>query len=261
MVVDGGAAPHPQYLRALMRVTRRVSVLQMPKGHDGLDWLAPIASRVEELAVLGYGCDDLRALEHFTHLQTLTLTERPHATSPPLDQVAATVRDYSGPWFPGLDPILASPSLLTLMLEQPPRDLANRLNAPLRHLRLLSARRLAGVPALACANTVESLEIAGSNALDLTGIADYTGMTSLTLYGRTPLTSFDELAGCPALRRLFVEDCYAVDDIDALRRLRLDELRIVGRPESLDPNFLRTARDLDVRRFSAPDPPSRGASR
>lgn len=233
----------------------------MPEGHDGLDWLSPIASRVEELSVFGHGCKDLRSLEHFTHLQTLTLTERPHDTSPPLDQVASTMRNYGGPWFPALDPVLASPSLRTLMLEQPPRDLASRLSAPLRHLRLLSARKLAAVPTLACADTLTSLEIAGGRALDLTGIAEYTGLASLTLYGRTPLTSFDELARCPVLRRLVVEECYAVDDIDALRRLMLDELRIIGRPESLDPGFLRTARDLDVRMFSAPDPPSGSEAR
>ena len=53
-------------------------------------------------------------------------------------------------------------------------------------------------------------------------------------------------------RRLFLEECYAVDDIDALKQLSLDEFRIIGRPESLDPRFLRTARELGVRRFSAP---------
>jgi len=60
---------------------------------------------------------------------------------------------------------------------------------------------------------------------------------------------------------LFLEECYAVDDIDALRRLTLDELRIVGRPENLDPDFLRTARNLSVRRFSAPRPPAAGRPR
>lgn len=175
--------------------------------------------------------------------------------------MATTVLDYSGPWFPALDPVLASPLLRTLVREQPPRDLPSRLSATLRHLRLLSARKFAVVPTLACADTLTSLEIAGGRALDLTGIADYTRLASLTLYGRTPLTSFDELARCPVLRRLFIEECYVVDDIDALRRLTLDEFRIIGRPESLDPTFLRTARGLGVRKFSVPNSSSSGTPR
>ncbi|MEJ5946965.1 hypothetical protein WDZ17_16850 [Pseudokineococcus basanitobsidens] len=71
-VVDGGAAPRPGYQRALARATKRVSVLRMPEGHHGLDWLTPIAPRVEELLVFDYACDDLSALHHFTSLRKLT---------------------------------------------------------------------------------------------------------------------------------------------------------------------------------------------
>ncbi|WP_299038958.1 hypothetical protein [uncultured Pseudokineococcus sp.] len=261
VVVDGGVAPRPGYLRALARVTKRVGVLQMPEGHQSLNWLTPIADRVEELLVFGYECEDLSALQHFTSLRSLTLVGRPHARNPPLTQTASTLREYAGPWFPALDPVLASPALTTLMLEQPPRDLAARLTAPLTDLRLLSARKLATVPDLACADTLTSLQIAGGKDLDLTGVAAYTRLASLSLYGRTPLTSFAQLTRSPALRRLFLEECYAVDDIDALEQLTLDELRVVGRPESLDPRFLRTARELGVRRFSAPSPPAEGRAR
>jgi len=55
---------------------------------------------------------------------------------------------------------------------------------------------------------------------------------------------------------LFLEECYFVDDVDALRRMTLAELRIVGRPESMDPDFLDTARSLGVRKFSAPEAPT-----
>ncbi|MEJ5946886.1 hypothetical protein WDZ17_16445, partial [Pseudokineococcus basanitobsidens] len=190
-----------------------------------------------------------------------TLVGRPHAKNPPLTQTASTLREYVGPWFPALDTVLASPALTTLMLEQPPRDLAARLTAPLIDLRLLSARKLATVPELACVDTLTTLEIAGGKALDLTGIAAYTRLASLSLYGRTPLTSFAELTRSPTLRRLILEECYFVDDIQALEQLTLDELRIVGRPESLDPHFLRTARKLGVRRFSAPPQPAVGRPR
>lgn len=252
VVVDGGGAPRTGYLKTLARVTGRVYVLQMPEGHRGLDWLMPIAGRVQELFVAGHDCEDLSALRHFPRLRSLSLVGRPHPKSPPLTELAPRLREYAGPWFPALDPVLASPSLTTLMLEQPPRDLEARLTAPLTELQLLSARKLATVPVLACASTLTSLEIAGGKDLDLTGVAAYTQLASLNLYGRTPLTSFSELARSPTLRHLFLEHCYAVDDIDALKQLTLDEFRIVGRPESLDPYFLRTARGLGVRKFSAP---------
>lgn len=252
VVVDGGAAPRPGYLSALALTTKRVVILEMPEGHHDLDWLTPIADRVSELLVLGYGCKDLTALQHFTCLQSLTLVERPHPKSPPLTQTASTLRKYAGPWFPALDPVLASPVLRDLTLEQPPRDLTARLTAPLEHLRLLSARKLATVPVLACADTLTSLEIAGGRDLDLNGVSAYTVLSSLSLYGRTPLTTFADLTRSATLRRLLLEKCYAVDDIDALKQLSLAELRIVGRPESLDPYFLRTARELGVRKFSAP---------
>lgn len=261
IVVDGGVAPRPGHLRALARVTRRVGVLQMPEGHQSLDWLTPIADRVEELHVFGYECEDLSALQHFTRLRSLTLVGRPQPRNPPLTQTASTLREYAGPWFPALDPVLASPVLTTVMLEQPPRDLAARLTAPLTDLRLLSARKLATLPVLACVDTLTSLEIAGGRDLDLTGVAAYTRLDRLSLYGRTPLTSFAELTRSPTLRRLFLEECYSVDDIEALQQLTLDELRIVGRTESLDPHFLRTARELGVRRFSAPPQPAVGRAR
>ena len=260
VVVDGGPAARPSHLRALARVTNRVAVLQMPQAHDSLDWLLPIAPQVEQLAVFDT-CQDLSALQHFPRLQNLTLRFQPHAKTSPMERQAVTLHEYSGPWFPALDLVLASPVLTTLTLEQPPHDVATRATAPLQRLRLLSAHKLAAVPALACTTTLTSLEIAGGKALDLTGITAYTRLASLDLYGRTPLTSFAELARCPSLRRLFLEECYAVDDIDALRRLTLDELRIVGRPENLDPDFLRTARNLGIRRFSAPRPPAAGRPR
>ncbi|NNH22609.1 hypothetical protein [Pseudokineococcus marinus] len=252
VVVAGGATPRPWYLSALTRATKRAAVLQMPEGHHGLDWLTPIAGRLEELLVFDYECDDLSALQHFTNLRSLTLVGRPHPMSPPLTQTASTLREYAGPWFPALDPVLASPTLRGLTLEQPPADLTARLTAPLQDLRLLSARKLTTVPVLACVDTLASLEIAGGRDLDLAGVTAYTQLTSLFLHGRTPLTSFADLTRSPRLRRLLLEECYAVDDIDALQQLSLDELRIVGRPESLDTHFLRTARGLGVRKFSAP---------
>ncbi|ROP44675.1 leucine-rich repeat domain-containing protein [Pseudokineococcus lusitanus] len=252
VVVDGSEEPRPGHLRALARITARVYVLQMPQGHHGLDWLMPIAGRMEELFVAGHECEDLSALQHFTRLRSLSLVGRPHPQGPPLTHVADRLHEYGGPWFPALDPVLASPVLRDLMLEQPPRDLTARLTAPLEHLRLLSARKLTTIPVLTCTDTLTSLEIAGGRDLDLTGVAAYTRLDRLDLYGRTPLTSFSELTRSPTLRRLFLEHCYAVDDIDALKQLSLDELRIIGRPESLDPYFLSTARGLGVRKFSAP---------
>lgn len=260
MVVDGGAAPRPGYLSALALTTKRVAVLQMPEGHHDLNWLTPIAGRVRELLVLGYECEDLTALQHFSRLRSLTLAKRPHPKSPPLTQMASTLRKYAGPWFPALDPVLASPALRDLMLEQPPRDLTACLTAPLQHLRLLSARKLATVPVLACVDTLTSLEIAGGRDLDLTGVSAYTVLSSLSLYGRTPLTSVAELTRSATLRRLLLEECYSVDDIDALKQLSLAELRIVGRPESLDPYFLSTARELGVGVFSAPPGEARWGS-
>lgn len=252
VLVDGGVAPHAGLLRNLARVSGRVSVRQLPEGHDGLDWLTPIAPHVEELAVHDHGCKDLGALEHFTRLQTLLLIGRPHRASPPLTKVASTLREYGGPWFPALDIVLASRVLQVLMLEQPPRDLGSRLSAPLKQLRLLGARELTSVPVLSCTQTLLSLAISGGQAFDLTGVAAYMSLTRLDLHGRTPLTSFDELVGCASLRRLSLEECYTVDDVEALRQLTLDELRIIGPPERMDPELLSTARDLGVRKFSAP---------
>lgn len=103
VVVDGGPAAQPSHLRALARVTKRVAVLQMPLGHDSLDWLLPIAPQVEQLAVFDT-CQDLSALQHFSRLQNLTLRFHPHAKTSPLKRQAATLREYSGPLVPSPGP-------------------------------------------------------------------------------------------------------------------------------------------------------------
>lgn len=251
-VIDGGS-PRRWQLAAIKRLRLNVHVLQLPSGVDGLDFLRPLGPQgVQRLVVSDYACEDVSALSELSGLRSLTLQTAPRRGLQALAGLSA-LQEYGGAWFEGLDPLLASPVLRVLYLDGPPADLARRLTAPLRRLRLDGAKKLSAVPALSNASELERLDIAGGGALDVAPVQAYTGLTELAVYGRTPLVGLDALTLLPVLRRLQLEECYAFD-VEALAGLGLRWLSVVGRPASFEPNVLTRLSQLSVPDLHLPQP-------
>jgi hypothetical protein len=215
----------------LVRITDRnlgIHLVQLPEEVKSLDFLSPVASRLERLVVTDQRVLDVTVLSSFEHLRELDLWATPREEVDLSSLV--NLESFAGRYSTLIQSILASAKLTKLVFTRPNDSALRRVSSALKSLRILDCGRLSALPVTGFARSLTELEIAGANEMDVSHLSAYEHLESVMIAEIKALHGVGALLYCPKLREVTFEDCPEIEDFGALSSLTVPKIvRVIGK--------------------------------
>lgn len=222
-LVIEGAEPSTRELARVASGELGAHVLSAPDG--SLDFLRPIIGQIDRLIVTDRFCHGLAVLEGASSLLELDLWAIPDREVP--FRGMKRLRSFAG-WGRKVGLLKAVSTLEKVSLETVSDSALEGAVGRLQRVELTRASALSGPPRVVHPESVRFLMIHGARQLDLSSLKRFTSLEELRLISCKALTGVSVLGRMPQLKELMLEKCTSLDDLDALRWVTADRVRVFG---------------------------------
>lgn len=213
-----GELPTADQLARAAEQCMPIHVGWLPTGMVDLDFLDPVADRIQDLRVYSPGIRNIDAVAQMSALQHLLVDDQ--LDLPPVDlRHHSALRDYQGRL--ALVPeVLQLPTLREAVVTIPPRRPLNLDGTEVHALRIIHAPRTPSFAGLTGQPKLHTLGFSGIRKLSLAELPHLEHLKHLDLARIGTLQHLDALHRFPRLRTLTLTDVRHLD-ADALGRLPL----------------------------------------
>jgi hypothetical protein len=224
-----GEVPSAREFARIRRRSLPVQVLRMPPGHQGLEFLQPIADCIEDLRVNDYRCIDARFIEAMPRLRSVGLVIDARTA---VDLTRPTkLSIFAGPWR-HFESLVECRNLVELRVTSPDPEALAGMRSSLTRLDIFLSRKMVEIPIIAASAGLRELSIYRTPVLDMSRIDFYEELRRLELDTVKSVTGAEALLRLGRLDELTMEKCADVGGWESLAGLTAARVTVIDRNPS-----------------------------